>query len=268
MQELSSFGRRVLKKMTTGVPAHSKTDGGASVGTLKVPASVFGLLKAKDLIVAESESRYRASDIAPHYLARTEGSGRRGRSPVAGGKARKNERFGGQHQRPTASQVEEGGRRRRIGKNLCESPLGRLVGRRGRDGRVLITQTQFEAGERLRCDFEWAGMAPGMTVRYDGLPVGSGRRTAPADHDPALAQIHAKRRFDAAIAAVGPGLADILIRVCCFHEAIDGVERALAWPSRSAKVVLAIALDRLVDHYDGKKRAPEGAQAARGDATR
>ena len=266
MQELSSFGRRVLKKMAAGVPAHSKTDGGALVGTLKVPATVFGLLKAKDLIVAESESRYRASDIAPHYLARMEGPGGRGRRARSG--QRLKERFGAQHQRPISAQVEDGGRRQRVGKNLCESPLGRLVGRRGRDGRVLITQAQYDAGERLRCDFEWAGMPPSMTVRYDGLPVGASRRAAPVDSDPTLAQIHAKHRFDGAIAAVGPGLADILIRVCCFHEAIEGVERALAWPSRSAKVVLAIALDRLVDHYDGKKRAPGGAQAARGDATR
>jgi hypothetical protein len=55
----------------------------------------------------------------------------------------------------------------------------------------------------------------------------------------------AKARFDAAIAVVGPDLADIAWRVVCAGEAMAVAERELAWPVRSGRLVLKIALDRL-----------------------
>jgi hypothetical protein len=67
--------------------------------------------------------------------------------------------------------------------------------------------------------------------------------------DPTEAQIAAKRRFDAAIAAAGRGLADILWRVICAGESVPVAEKALAWPARAGRLVLTLALDRLADHY-------------------
>jgi len=78
-------------------------------------------------------------------------------------------------------------------------------------------------------------------ARVDG---GAGTRT-----DPAEAQLAAKRRFDAAIAATGPGLSDVLWRVVCAGESVPASERALGWPTRSGRLVLTLALDRLADHY-------------------
>jgi hypothetical protein len=40
-----------------------------------------------------------------------------------------------------------------------------------------------------------------------------------------------------------------LLRVCCFLEGIESAEKALGWPSRSGKLVLGLALDRLARHY-------------------
>ena len=127
--------------------------------------------------------------------------------------------------------------------NLAESPLGWLKSRGHVSGR------QFDAGERLRDDWERAQLPPSVTMRWDAAPIGRESRNAP--EGPALtgAQEAAKRRFEAAVAAVGGGLADVLWRVVCAGEGMREVERALGWPARAGKLVLGLALDRLADHY-------------------
>jgi len=62
-------------------------------------------------------------------------------------------------------------------------------------------------------------------------------------------QMAAKARFDAALAEAGSGLSDILWRVVCAGEGMPDAERALQWPARSGKLVLAMALDRVADFY-------------------
>jgi hypothetical protein len=143
--------------------------------------------------------------------------------------------------RVTGRPARRGGRSVTV--NLAESPLGWLRSRGHVDAR------QFEAGERLRADYETAGLGPRVTMRWDAAPASSGRRAAPEALDPTLAGIAAKRRFDAALTAAGPGLADVLWRVVCAGEGLPVAEKALGWPARSGKLVLGLALDRLVDHY-------------------
>ncbi len=124
--------------------------------------------------------------------------------------------------------------------NLAESPLAWLA-RRG-----MVTPLQFAASERLRHDFMVAGQAPRVTMRWDPAPVS---RSAGQDHDPTTAQISARQRLDAAVAAAGPGLSDVLWRVICLGEGLEVAERSLGWPNRAGKLVLKLALDRLVAHY-------------------
>lgn len=134
-------------------------------------------------------------------------------------------------------------RRRVVTVNLAESPLAWL------HARGHLSERQFRAGERLRADFERAGLSPSITMRWDGSPPSRSAR-GPSGHGAAsLAQIDAHRRFDAAVTAAGPGLADICWRVICAGEPMQGAERALGWPARSGRVVLTLALDRLADHY-------------------
>jgi hypothetical protein len=82
-------------------------------------------------------------------------------------------------------------------------------------------------------------------MQWDNVRVDGGGDGA----DPTIAHLAAKRRFDAAIAATGRGLSDILWRVICAGEAIPAAERALGWPGRAGRLVLGLALDRLADHY-------------------
>lgn len=83
--------------------------------------------------------------------------------------------------------------------NLAESPLGWLF------ARGHVSQRQFDAGERLRCDWERAQLAPRVTMSWDSAPVARGRGGSAAAPDLSGAQIDAKRRFDDAIAHAGPG---------------------------------------------------------------
>ena len=127
--------------------------------------------------------------------------------------------------------------------NLAESPLGWLR------ARGHLSARQFDAGERLRSDWERALLAPSVTMKWDAPPMEKVARGAPRPDDPTIAQISAKRRFDAAAAAAGPGLGDILWRIVCAGEGMRDAERALGWPARAGKLVLGLALDRLADFY-------------------
>lgn len=127
--------------------------------------------------------------------------------------------------------------------NKAESPLGWLY------ARGLLTPAQFEAGERLRWDWERAQLPPRVTMTWDAAPVARGRGGASLGPDLTGSQIDARRRFDAAIDAAGPGLSDILWRVVCDGEGMRHAESALGWPARAGKLVLTLALDRVASFY-------------------
>jgi hypothetical protein len=132
---------------------------------------------------------------------------------------------------------------RSVSVNLAESPLGWLL------ARGHLTRRQFDAGERLRLDYERAALSPRVTMTWDAAPVAGARGGAAGHGAASLAQIDAKRRFDAAIAEVGPGLSDVLWRVVCHGEGMRDAETALGWPARAGKLVLTLALDRVAAYY-------------------
>lgn len=127
--------------------------------------------------------------------------------------------------------------------NLTESPLGWLF------ARGHVTRRQFEAGERLRHDWERGQLASRVTMSWDAAPIARSRGGSSPGVDLNGSQIDAKRRFEAAVAAAGPGLSDILWRVVCGGEGMRDAETALGWPARAGKLVLSLALDRVSDFY-------------------
>ncbi|MEP9378800.1 DUF6456 domain-containing protein [Aquabacter sp. CN5-332] len=144
-----------------------------------------------------------------------------------------------------ACRVLVDGHERVLEMDLAESPLAWLANRKGRDGQPLIDPAQFMAGERLRLDFTRAGMTPRITTDWSpGGRGGGGGMEAFSD-----VVIAAKRRVDAALAAVGPELSGVLLDVCCFLKGLELVEQERGWPARTAKVVLGLGLDRLAAHY-------------------
>ena len=126
--------------------------------------------------------------------------------------------------------------------NVAESPIAWLA------SRGHLTDAQLCAGERLRADYERAGLSARVTMRWDAAAPAKTRGGARAA-DASLARIDAHRRFHGALEAAGPGLADICWRVICAGEGIGCAEKGLGWPARSGKLVLGLALDRLARFY-------------------
>jgi hypothetical protein len=202
-------------------------------GAIAVPADALDEARARDLIEdTAGETAITAAGAA--WLARAHGAA---------------DRFQSQHQARTVRSVEIGGEQVFVAVNLKESPLAALAQRKGRDGRPFLSVSELEAGERLRADYDFGQIMPRMSANWEAA-VSAGRRSsgnAKADlSDDALA---ARQRVNAAIEAVGPELAGVLIDVCCFLKGLETVEAERCWPRRSAKLMLKTALGALDRHY-------------------
>ena len=135
--------------------------------------------------------------------------------------------------------------------NPAESPIAWLRRRKDKDGEPMISQPQFDAGERLRADFWFAQMTPRVTANWSA-EGGTGRRRksgAGSSSDMLDSVAAARERVGRALAVVGPELAGVLIDVCCHLKGLEAAEREAGWPQRSGKVVLQLALSRLARHY-------------------
>lgn len=135
--------------------------------------------------------------------------------------------------------------------NAGESPLGWLSKRKGGDGKPFLSPLAVEAGERLRHDFTLAGLSPKVTTDWSGMfaHVDQSRSENLNEDAMTLTSLDARKRFDRAIAFIGPGLDGIVVQTCCHLQGLEEAERRFGWPQRSAKIVLKIALDRLASHY-------------------
>ena len=147
----------------------------------------------------------------------------------------------------------------RVTLDAAESPLAWLARRKGRDGRAMIEPVQFQAGERLRADFTRAQLMPRTTSNWSASVADSRRGANPAHFTEAM--IAARQRVRQALDAAGPEFSGLLVDVCCFLKSLAQVESERGWPSRSAKVVLQLGLDRLARHY-GLTRVARGKPAS------
>lgn len=144
--------------------------------------------------------------------------------------------------------------------NDSESPLAWLARRKGRDGRSMIGPDQFIAGERLRADFTRGHLMPRVTSSWSGIGRTRGAGGGGEMTDMIVAS---RQRVRQALEACGPEFSGLLLDICCFLRGLEDVERERGWPSRSAKVVLQLALDRLARHYGLRTDALGGSAAIR-----
>jgi hypothetical protein len=148
--------------------------------------------------------------------------------------------------------TDTGGRSRNVKVNLAESPLGALARRKGADGKVFLGPDLVQAGERLREDFERAQMGARVGQNWDRFLTGGTRGGFMADSGLAEGPRAARQRVSDALDDLGPGLSDVVVRVCCFLEGLEQAEKRLGWSARSGKIVLKIGLQRLLKHYEAR----------------
>ena len=127
---------------------------------------------------------------------------------------------------------------------IPESPLLMLARRREKDGSRFLSPELVRAGERLREDYEIAAMAGNPDGGWEALSQSG------ATSDPnAPGAEGATARLSAAMADLGPGLGDVVLRVCCKLEGLEATEQRMGWAARSGKIVLRIGLQRLARHF-------------------
>lgn len=144
-----------------------------------------------------------------------------------------------------------GGRTIRV--SLGESPIGLLSRRKDSRGRPFLSPEEVAAGERLRADFERSQLGPAVAQdwrRFLTAGVEGGGRCSAQERDIDEGAAASRARLHAALDAIGPGLADAALRVCCFLEGLETMESAMNWSARSGKIVLKIALQRLAEFYE------------------
>jgi len=209
----------------------------------------------REMVSALSRRQLIAPDDGGFVLSET------GRAFLRRKLARTDE-FRQQHQQRAVETAEIEGVRKPALVDEAESPLGWLRRRKDKSGQPLIDAAQFEAGERLRRDFFYAGMTPRVTASWDGIPGDrSARRAAPGASTNLREQtVAAQQRVRGAMEAIGPDLAGLLVDVCCHLKGLEATEKERGWPRRSAKLVLQIALRELARHYGLIRSAAETAQ--------
>lgn len=154
--------------------------------------------------------------------------------------------------------ARDGSGERTLRFNLAESPLSVLGRKRDKGGAPYLSLELIEAGDRLREDFELAQMGPRITQNWERfLTASSDRDGFDASRGGPEGSPDARIRVARAMEALGPGLSDIVFRVCCFLEGLETAEKRMGWSARSGKIVLKIALERLAMHYRIRPVMPE-----------
>ncbi|MCC7047245.1 MAG: hypothetical protein IT562_11070 [Alphaproteobacteria bacterium] len=133
-----------------------------------------------------------------------------------------------QHDRFEDAAVEVDGASAVVKRIVTQTPLDRYIARK------LIDRRQFEAGERLSRDWQFARMEPRMIASYRDLIDCGGMP------DPAVDRAHARKRVARAVAAVGPIASSEVVSVCCLERPVGG---------NVAMEILRRGLDVLADHY-------------------
>lgn len=127
--------------------------------------------------------------------------------------------------------------------------LRRLAALRDGAGRTWLDSAELSAAARLKSDWERGEVGLVRGSDWSAPPKGATARGV-CVHDAAMAaRCDARRRVTDALAALAPPLRTVVERVCLHEEGLEALERAEAWPARSGKLALKLALAQLAVCY-------------------
>ena len=226
--------------------------GGQSTRTAVVERSIAQAMALKDWISIRASgrvTRYEITNAGRSALKRMLSE-----HAIRTGRKEPTDVFGDQHRIWAEKQVQQGSGEapKRMRYNLAESPLASLARRKDKNGEAFLNDELVAAGERLREDFELAQMGPRVAQDWDKFMTGGAGSSFSGDGGMGEGPTAARARVDQALRELGDGLADVVLRCCCFLEGMETAEKRMGWSARSGKIVLRIALQRLKLHYDSQ----------------
>jgi len=224
---------------------------GAATRTAVVDSAVAQAMALKEWIACDTPgrvSRYRITGTGRAALA---GLLAEAENHASQGLAEDPAGFAGKTQTGDAPAAP----RRRMRYCAVETPLLALARRRDKTGQPFLADELVTAGERLREDFELSQMGPKLAQNWEGFLTGGVQGGRAGGETMAQGPAAARARVTSALRDLGPGLADVALRCCCYLEGLETAERRMGWSARSGKIVLRIALQRLRRHYDGLGQA-------------
>ena len=136
--------------------------------------------------------------------------------------------FGDQHRDIGIAERGDGTRKRYVRYNGAESPVTLLAKHKDADGHAFLSATMVEAAERLREDFELAQLGPRVTQDWDRF-LTPGARGQFRPERGGSGSSGARDRVGEALRTLGPGLGDVVLRVCCFLEGLESAEKRFGW---------------------------------------
>ncbi len=260
-QKIETEARRILRRLAEPdavlaiAPAMDKavvvreTADGRTVRTAVLDREVAEAFVVKDWIEARTKgkvARYGLSQAGRSALKRLLAEKEAEKQGFAEAPAV----FAEQHRDWGTREIRQGDAKpaKRIRYNVIESPLSLIGRRKNREGKPFLDDTLMAAGERLREDFEMAQMGPRVAQNWDRFLTGGDRGAFGGSSGGGGPQA-ARDRVARALTDLGPGLGDVVLRICCFLEGMEQAEKRMGWSARSGKIVLKIALQRLARHY-------------------
>ncbi len=240
----------VAKNMEKAVVVREAEDG-RTTRTAVVERPVAQAMALKDWISCANPgriSRYHITSAGRAALKRLLSQDHAARAGFAEAPGR----FGDQHRDWEEREIPlaGGNSARRMRCNLAESPVAAIARRKDKFGNPFLCPELVSAAERLREDFELAQMGPRVAQNWDRFLTSGDRSNVSGDSGVGEGPTEARDRVAAALRDLGPGLGDVVMRVCCFLEGLEAAEKRMGWSARSGKVVLRIALQRLKRHYE------------------
>lgn len=172
-----------------------------------------------------------------------------GRARVAREQSASDEAYAAQHQPIIERPVMDGDGGVRVVRGYdADRVLRRLSFLRDGAGRPWLDGAELTAAARLKAD--WARGEVGMVRGSDWTAPPKGSTARAGGMDGVLAaHCDARRRVNDALAKLAAPLRGVVERVVLREEGLEALERAEAWPTRSGKLALKLALAQLATNY-------------------